>query len=715
MNIQEHIKLWNHAAIKIMDIRHTKMKVGEELRSYQLPASGFLQSVCGTAMISLDGTTYELKPLHVLHGGKGMRMHIERTQENFEYYLVLYKAVISLPYRQDIQELMERNNPFHTQYGLEPYSPVSLLLKIQKMHQEWKLTNTLEQFHVKTLFYQFVHDLLWQQYTQRLPLKKPEIVSQAVYYMNEHYSDTITLESLAELLNCSPRHLSRLFQDRFGQSPLDYLIRIRMDIAKQLICTTDATIEEIAFGLGYQDRYYFSRLFKKYVGMSPNHFKDQNANAGSRPKRVLTMSESSIVARRGQSYINSDHDNHYQYKRRGVLLMTSMWKNPSVAVSLLLMFTLLLSACSSVPSTTGTNASTQKPLNTASVDAAASNNKGVANDASRTIVDDRGESIVLNKPAKTILTFPKPLAETAIAIAGDVKSVVGIHPASKSMISQRVLNKYYPTIKDINSSFTTDGGFVPNIEEVLNIKPDVVFQWNLGKPEYYESMVKAGVKVITIGWGPWDKEVATMKMLGAALGKEDRVEQLLANQEAAKTDVQQLVKDIPADKKARSLLISAIDGNKISVWGDSNFYHEIPGVKNVAYQEGVSKNTMQVNVEQILAWNPDFIVIHETAVGVNPSQIYDNPQLKELAAVKNKRVYKLPEFALMSHMASLTWYWYGAMAYPEQFAKLNIRDIVKEGYKFSYNISLTDDEVNQVLKMDANKDSKNYVEKFSKK
>lgn len=112
------------------------------------------------------------------------------------------------------------------------------------------------------------------------------------------------------------------------------------------------------------------------------------------------------------------------------------------------------------------------------------------------------------------------------------------------------------------------------------------------------------------------------------------------------------MKDIPDEKKARSLLISAIDGNKISVWGDSNFYHEIPGVKNVAYQAGVSKNTMQVNVEQILSWNPDFIVIHETAVGVNPSQIYDNPQLKELAAVKNKRVYKLPEFALMSHMAS---------------------------------------------------------------
>ncbi|SFM16995.1 substrate-binding protein [Paenibacillus sp. 1_12] len=124
---------------------------------------------------------------------------------------------------------------------------------------------------------------------------------------------------------------------------------------------------------------------------------------------------------------------------------------------------------------------------------------------------------------------------------------------------------------------------------------------------------------------------------------------------------------------------------------------------------------MQVNVEQILAWNPDMIVIHEAAVGVNPSAIYDNPQFKQLAAVKNKKVYKLPEFALMSHMASLTWYWYGALAYPDKFSTHNIRDVIAEGYKFSYNIALTDEEINQVFRLDANKDSQYYVEKFSKK
>ncbi|SFM17015.1 iron complex transport system substrate-binding protein [Paenibacillus sp. 1_12] len=581
MNIQEHILLWNQAAIKVLDVRYMKMNKGEDLRSYRLPASAFLQPSCGSALLSLDGNTYQAKPLHVLHGCKGMHLDIWQLEEQFEYYLIFYTAVIPLPCRQEIQQLMERNNPFHVQYGFEPYSPVSLLLRIEEMDREWRLSNTLERFHVKVLFYQFVYDLLWQLYTQEVTILQADLVSQAVRYMKEHYSDTITVESLAALLDCSPRHLTRLFQERIGHSPLDYLIGIRMDMAKRLLSTTDATIQEIAYGLGYQDRYYFSRLFKKHIGSSPNHYKAQAAKA-SRPNRTLFVSELSIGARRVRSYIDSDLDNHYQYIREGVLPMTRNWKKPSMAVNLLLMFALLLGACSSMPNSNATNASSQTTNNTAA-QATADNSKGVLNDTSIKIVDDRGETIVLNKPAKTILTFPKPLAETAVAIAGDAERVVGIHPASKTMISQRVLSKYYPSLKNVNSSFTVEGGFVPNIEEVLNIKPDIVFQWNMGKPEYYESMVKAGVKVITIGWGPWDKEVATIRMLGAALGKEERVDQLLAKQDAAKADIEKIVKDIPQDKRASMLLISALDGNKISVHGDSNFYHGIPGVKNAAY------------------------------------------------------------------------------------------------------------------------------------
>ncbi|MEK3723608.1 AraC family transcriptional regulator [Paenibacillus sp. FSL H8-0034] len=706
--------LWNQATIKVMDVRYMKMMLGDELRSYRLPASAFLQPTCGTAMVSLDGTAYQMKPLHVLHGGKGMHMDIVQMEGNFEYYLVFYQAAIPLPCRQEIQQLLERNNPFHIQYGFEPHSPVPLLLRIERMEREWKQSNMLERFHVKTLFYQFVYDLLSQLGMQDDSLKKADLVTQAVWYMNEHYSDTITLESLAKLFGCSPRHLSRLFQDQLGHSPLDYLIRIRMDIAKQLIWTTDATIQEIADGVGYEDRYYFSRLFKKHIGISPNHYKTQSERR-FRLNHPLAVSGSSIGASRVQRYIGNELDNHYQYIRKGVLPMNRSWKKPSMAVNLLLMLALLLSACSSAASPSPTKGSSQVPSNSVSAPASSGNGQTAQTGTSRQIVDDRGETVVFSKPAKTILTFPKPLAETAIAIAGDIDRVVGIHPASKSMIAQRVLNKYYPSIKQINSSFTVEGGFVPNIEEVLNIKPDVVFQWNMGKPEYYESMVKAGIQVLTIGWGPWEKEVATIRMLGAALGKEERVEQLLANQDAARTDIEKIVKDIPEEKRVKMLLISAMDGNKISVHGDSNFYHGVPGVKNAAFEEGVSKNTMQVNVEQLLAWNPDMIVIHEAAVGVNPATIYEHPQLKELNAVKNKTVYKLPEFALMSHMASLTWYWYGALAYPDKFSTLKIRDIITEGYKFSYNISLTDEEVNQVLKMDANKDSKDYMSKFIKK
>jgi len=84
MNLDEHIKSWNYASIKVLDVRHTLLRYGEELRSYQLPASSFLFSVRGSALILLNGTEYISEGFHVLHGGKGLTLDIILTGEEFE-------------------------------------------------------------------------------------------------------------------------------------------------------------------------------------------------------------------------------------------------------------------------------------------------------------------------------------------------------------------------------------------------------------------------------------------------------------------------------------------------------------------------------------------------------------------------------------------------------------------------------------------------------
>lgn len=138
MRLSEQLILWNHAFINIIDIRNITMELDEELRSYRLPANIFLYTVRGSAHLQLDGQRHEANRFLILYGSKGCCLSIYPTEEAFEYYIIYYKARILPPLRQEIMSMMERNNPFHIQYGFVPDHPTSLLHKVELMNKEWQ-------------------------------------------------------------------------------------------------------------------------------------------------------------------------------------------------------------------------------------------------------------------------------------------------------------------------------------------------------------------------------------------------------------------------------------------------------------------------------------------------------------------------------------------------------------------------------------------------
>ncbi len=127
---------------------------------------------------------------------------------------------------------------------------------------------------LKELINQYYNDCYL--YKKGNQYSKPVIM--AINYIQKNFSQSISLNSAADRIGVTPQYLCRLFSKETNQKFIDYLTSYRINIAKQLLDTTDIKVFEIADRIGYSDAKYFCTLFKKYEGISPNQYRN-NRNA----------------------------------------------------------------------------------------------------------------------------------------------------------------------------------------------------------------------------------------------------------------------------------------------------------------------------------------------------------------------------------------------------------------------------------------------------
>ena len=102
------------------------------------------------------------------------------------------------------------------------------------------------------------------------------IMQKAKTYINDHFEKAgISLNMGAAEVNLSPSHFSTVFGQEMGETFVEYLTRIRMEKAKELLRTTGKKVTEIAFEVGYRDAHYFSNLFKKTQGCTPGEYRSR--------------------------------------------------------------------------------------------------------------------------------------------------------------------------------------------------------------------------------------------------------------------------------------------------------------------------------------------------------------------------------------------------------------------------------------------------------
>lgn len=104
-------------------------------------------------------------------------------------------------------------------------------------------------------------------------LEQNKHVTDVVRYMYKHLEENLTLEQIGEEFSLSKSYLNAIFQKHTQHSPMDFFIHLKMKKSCRLLRTTDLPVYEVAQKMGYADPYYFSRIFKKIVGISPRQYR----------------------------------------------------------------------------------------------------------------------------------------------------------------------------------------------------------------------------------------------------------------------------------------------------------------------------------------------------------------------------------------------------------------------------------------------------------
>lgn len=106
-----------------------------------------------------------------------------------------------------------------------------------------------------------------------IPSKGSELIKKAIRYISKNFQHTLTLDEVASHVHLNPSYFSTLFKQSTGSSFKEYLNLVRIEESKRLLANTDYSIIDISIAVGFEDQSYFSKVFKKYTGLTPKQYR----------------------------------------------------------------------------------------------------------------------------------------------------------------------------------------------------------------------------------------------------------------------------------------------------------------------------------------------------------------------------------------------------------------------------------------------------------
>ncbi|CAH6659984.1 ABC transporter substrate-binding protein [Pseudocitrobacter vendiensis] len=321
-------------------------------------------------------------------------------------------------------------------------------------------------------------------------------------------------------------------------------------------------------------------------------------------------------------------------------------------------------------------------------------------EAERTLTDQLGRQVTLPDTVNRVVVLQHQTLNLLVQLDAG-KDVVGVLSSWKKQLGPDFA-RFMPTL----SSLPMPGDLTQvNIESLLALRPQVVFVANYAPAAMIQQIQNAGIPVVAISLredaaGEKNKMNPTMadeehaydeglkqgiRLIGEVVNREKQADELIRYTFNARQKFNAPVADIPEDKKVRVYMANP-DLNTYGSGKYTGLMMQHAGAMNVA--AATVKGARQVSLEQVLQWNPQVIFVQDRYPEV-VKEITTDPQWQAIDAVKNHRVWLMPEYAKawgypMPEALAIGELWMAKKLYPERYKNIDVDAQAQDYYQRFY-------------------------------
>ncbi|WP_313072714.1 helix-turn-helix transcriptional regulator [Lacrimispora sp.] len=239
---------------------------GQIPASYETTRAAFIFPISGKANISFDSHAFTAIPGKVIHGcpGKRLTFYVEGA-EPFCHINLYY----------DPYDYQNKGTDFiHSAYELDILNQIEVTSCLKELLRLSHCHDIRSRFRMNFTTQQ-LFDALFCSKLSKQEAEELNFINEAALYIRDHYTEPLTLPQIAGHFQKKSQNFSYIFYKVMGIRPVDYLIEYRLETAAGLLNENGYSVRQAAIAVGYKDEFYFSRLFKKHMGITPSKIKSR--------------------------------------------------------------------------------------------------------------------------------------------------------------------------------------------------------------------------------------------------------------------------------------------------------------------------------------------------------------------------------------------------------------------------------------------------------